>query len=217
MLFNRHKLDLPTEDQALSGRAEQPFHLSERHRVLDAPLVTDETNIPSGYQVAVFGLGCFWGAEEIFWKMPGVWSTSAGYAGGSTRHPSYEEVCSGRTGHTEAVRVVFDPTKVAYADLVKVFYETHDPTQGMRQGNDLGTQYRSAIYTLSPEQEAVARELTATYESELARRGYGPITTEIKPAPTYYYAEDVHQQYLAKNPFGYRCHANTGVRFPDTA
>ncbi|MDQ3423176.1 MAG: peptide-methionine (S)-S-oxide reductase MsrA, partial [Actinomycetota bacterium] len=160
------------------------------------------------------GLGCFWGAEEIFWKMPGVWSTSAGYAGGSTPHPSYEEVCSGRTGHTEAVRVVFDPTKVAYADLVRAFYETHDPTMGMRQGNDVGTQYRSALYTLSSEQDSVARELTAAYDPELTRRGYGPITTEIKPAPTYYYAEDVHQQYLAKRPHGYRCHAATGVKFP---
>ncbi|HET9860486.1 MAG TPA: peptide-methionine (S)-S-oxide reductase MsrA [Nocardioidaceae bacterium] len=217
MLFNRHKLEIPSEDQALAGRAEQWFSIADRHRVLDAPVVTDESNIPEGLEVAVFGLGCFWGAEEIFWQMPGVWSTSAGYAGGSTPHPSYEEVCSGRTGHTEAVRVVFDPTKVSYADLVKAFYEFHDPTQGMRQGNDVGTQYRSAIYTLSASQEETARALTKAYEPELARRGYGPITTEIKPAPTYYYAEDDHQQYLAKNPNGYRCHSATQVPFPSDA
>jgi peptide-methionine (S)-S-oxide reductase len=147
--------------------------------------------------------------------MPGVWSTSVGYTGGSTPHPSYEEVCSGRTGHTEAVRVVFDPTKVSYADLVKAFYEFHDPTQGMRQGNDVGTQYRSAIYTLSEDQEKVARELTAAYGPVLTERGYGPITTEIAPAPTYYYAEAFHQQYLVKVPHGYRCHSATGVPFPD--
>jgi peptide-methionine (S)-S-oxide reductase len=214
VLFNRHKLEIPAADQALTGRAEQWFDLPERHAVLDAPLVTDDSNIPDGFEVAVFGLGCFWGAEEIFWRMPGVWSTSAGYAGGTTPHPSYEEVCSGQTGHTEAVRVVFDPSKVAYADLVKAFYEFHDPTQGMRQGNDVGTQYRSAIYTLSAEQEETARKLTSAYEPELTRRGYGAITTEIKPAPTYYYAEAYHQQYLAKNPNGYRCHSATGVPFP---
>jgi peptide-methionine (S)-S-oxide reductase len=214
VLFNRHKLEIPAEDKALPGRAEQPFALSERHRVLDAPLVTDESNIPEGYEVAVFGLGCFWGAEEIYWRMPGVWSTSVGYAGGTTPHPSYEEVCSGQTGHTEAVRVVFDPSRVSYADLVKAFFEVHDPTQGMRQGNDVGTQYRSAIYTLSPAQEETARELRAAYEPELTKRGYGAITTEIKPAPTYYYAEDHHQQYLAKVPNGYRCHSATGVPFP---
>jgi peptide-methionine (S)-S-oxide reductase len=214
VLFNRHKLEIPAADQALTGRAEQWFDLPERHAVLDAPLVTDDSNIPDGFEVAVFGLGCFWGAEEIFWRMPGVWSTSAGYAGGTTPHPSYEEVCSGQTGHTEAVRVVFDPSKVAYADLVKAFYEFHDPTQGMRQGNDVGTQYRSAIYTLSAEQEETARKLTSAYEPELTRRGYGAITTEIKPAPTYYYAEAHHQQYLAKNPNGYRCHSATGVPFP---
>ena len=215
MLFSRHKLEIPSPDEALAGRAERWFNLAERHLVLDAPLVTDESNIPDGYEVAVFGLGCFWGAEEIYWQMPGVWSTSVGYAGGTTPHPSYEEVCSGRTGHTEAVRVVYDPSKVAYADLVKAFYEFHDPTQGMRQGNDVGTQYRSAIYTLSEEQEKVARELTAAYEPVLRERGYGPITTEIAPAPTYYYAEDLHQQYLHKNPYGYRCHSATGVPFPE--
>ncbi|MDP9820617.1 peptide-methionine (S)-S-oxide reductase MsrA [Nocardioides massiliensis] len=217
MLFNRNKSTLPTPEEALPGRTERWFNLRDEHVVLKTPVVTDETNIPAGFEVAVFGLGCFWGAEEIYWQTPGVWSTSVGYAGGHTPHPSYDEVCSGRTGHTEAVRVVFDPTRVAYADLVKTFFEVHDPTQGMRQGNDVGTQYRSALYTLSEAQDAAARELTRVYGDELARRDLGEITTEIKPAPTYYYAEDAHQQYLAKNPFGYRCHANTGVKFPATA
>ena len=212
--FARQKSELVAPDQTLPGRSERRFHLSERHRVLDAPLVTDQA--PAGYEVALFGLGCFWGAEEIYWQTPGVWSTSVGYAGGTTPHPSYEEVCSGRTNHTEAIRVVFDPAKVSYADLVKRFFEVHDPTQGMRQGNDVGTQYRSAIYVTSPEQERTARELTKVYGDELARRRLGDITTEVREAPTYYYAEDAHQQYLAKNPFGYRCHANTGVKFPET-
>ncbi len=214
MFFTR-KSELIEPDKALPGRSERPFHLSERHRVLDAPVVTDTA--PAGHEVAVFGLGCFWGAEEIFWQMPGVWSTSVGYAGGTTPHPSYEEVCSGRTNHTEAVRVVFDPAVVTFADLVKAFFEVHDPTQGMRQGNDVGTQYRSAIYFTTPEQEQTARELTQVYGDELARRGLGEITTEIREVPTYYYAEDQHQQYLAKVPNGYRCHANTGVKFPATS
>ena len=211
-MFLRDKTTLPTPEKALPGRPERPFQLAERHKALDAPLVTDE--VPEGYEVALFGLGCFWGAEEIFWQVPGVWSTSVGYAGGITPNPSYEEVCSGRTGHTEAVRVVYDPTKVSYADLVATFYEVHDPTQGMRQGNDTGTQYRSAIYVTSPEQEQVARLVTERYQPELTKRGYGQITTEIKPSETYYYAEDPHQQYLLKNPFGYRCHSATGVQFP---
>lgn len=214
MFFTR-KSELIEADKALPGRSERPFHLSDKHVVLDAPVLTDTA--PDGYEVAVFGLGCFWGAEEIFWKMPGVWSTSVGYAGGTTPNPSYEEVCSGRTNHTEAVRVVFDPSVVSFADLVKTFFEVHDPTQGMRQGNDVGTQYRSAIYFTSPEQEQTARELTQVYGDELARRRLGDITTEIREVPTYYYAEEQHQQYLAKNPFGYRCHANTGVKFPATA
>ena len=214
MLFNRRKLEIPTADQALKGRTEQWFTVADKHRVLDAPVVTDE--VPEGLEVAVFGLGCFWGAEEIFWQTPGVWSTSVGYAGGTTPHPSYEEVCSGQTGHTEAVRVVFDPTQVAYADLVKAFFEFHDPTQGMRQGNDVGTQYRSAVYTLSDEQAEVAQKLKEAYEPLLLQRGYGAITTEIKPSPTYYYAEDHHQQYLAKNPHGYRCHSATGIPFPES-
>ncbi len=220
MYFTRTKTTMPTPDEALAGRPQRPFQLSARHLVLDAPLVTDD--VPAGYEVAIFGLGCFWGAEEIYWQLPGVWSTSVGYAGGYTQHPSYEEVCSGRTGHTEAVRIVFDPKVVSYADLVKRFFEVHDPTQGMRQGNDVGTQYRSAIYATTPEQEQTASELTKVYGKELANRGFDPITTEIKlvddgqtgGAPAaYYYAEDYHQQYLYKNPNGYRCHATTGVPF----
>lgn len=203
---------IPTPDQALAGRDRYEWEIPAKHVVLDAPVQTDE--VPDGLEVAVFGLGCFWGAEEIYWQLPGVWSTSVGYAGGSTPHPSYEEVCSGRTGHTEAVRVVFDPAQVSYADLVAQFFEVHDPTQGMRQGNDIGTQYRSAIYFTSPGQEQTAREMTAQYQAELTQRGLGEITTEIAPAPTYYYAEPAHQQYLAKVPNGYRCHANTGVPFP---
>jgi peptide-methionine (S)-S-oxide reductase len=212
MLFNKFKSQIVDTENALPGRPERPFGLAERHRALDAPLVTDE--IPDGYEVALFGLGCFWGAEEIFWQIPGVWSTSVGYAGGTTQNPLYEEVCSGRTGHTEAVRVVYDPARVSYGDLVAAFYEVHDPTQGMRQGNDVGTQYRSAIYTFSEEQAQVAKEITERYQPELTKRGYDGITTEIKPAPTYYYAEDYHQQYLLKNPNGYRCHSATGIKVP---
>jgi peptide-methionine (S)-S-oxide reductase len=216
-IFSRRPTTLPSADEALPGRDARTFPISGRHLVLDAPVVTDQ--IPSGYEVALFGLGCFWGAEEIYWQVPGVWSTSVGYAGGITPYPTYEEVCTGRTGHTEAVRLVYDPARVSYADLVKIFFEVHDPTQGMRQGNDVGTQYRSAIYWTTPEQEQTARELTKIYGDELHRQRIGDITTEIRPASdiTYYYAEDHHQQYLAKNPFGYRCHANTGIRFPETA
>ncbi|QLQ09836.1 MAG: peptide-methionine (S)-S-oxide reductase MsrA [Nocardioidaceae bacterium] len=212
MFFTQRKTELPNVDQALPGQPEPWFPVGDRHLVLDAPIITDD--VPDGLEVAIFGLGCFWGAEEHFWQLPGVWSTSVGYAGGTTSYPSYEQVCSGLTGHTEAVRVVFDPTVVSYADLVKSFYEIHDPTQGMRQGNDIGTQYRSAIYFTSPEQEKTARDLTATYESVLQAKGVGAVTTEIAPAPTYYYAEDYHQQYLHRNPNGYRCHANTGIPFP---
>ena len=211
-MFGRMKSEILSPERTLPGRSERPFALSARHRVLDAPLVTDEA--PEGFEVAFFGLGCFWGAEELYWQIPGVWSTSVGYAGGSTPNPSYEEVCSGLTNHTEAVRIVFDPSVVSYADLVKVFFEVHDPTQGMRQGNDIGTQYRSAIYFTTPEQESIARELTARFGAELVRRRLGDITTEVREAPTYYYAEDYHQQYLAKNPHGYRCHSTTGGKFP---
>jgi peptide-methionine (S)-S-oxide reductase len=212
-IFSRRNPTLVPASETLPGR-DSGVALRDKHVVLDAPVVTDD--VPDGYEVALFGLGCFWGAEEIYWQLPGVWSTSVGYAGGTTPNPSYEEVCSGRTNHTEAVRIVFDPSVVSFADLVRKFFEVHDPTQGFRQGNDVGTQYRSAIYYTSPEQEAEARELTAVYGAELSRRGLGDITTEIRPAEDtpYYYAEDQHQQYLAKNPFGYRCHANTGVAFP---
>jgi peptide-methionine (S)-S-oxide reductase len=207
---------LPSADEALPGRDAQPWTLGQ-HVVLKTPVVSDD--VPAGHEVAIFGLGCFWGAEEIFWQLPGVWSTSVGYAGGHTGHPTYDEVCSGRTGHTEAVRIVFDPSVTSFADLVKKFFEIHDPTQGMRQGNDVGTQYRSAIYFTSPEQEQTARDLTQVYGDERSRRRLGDITTEIRPSSDtpYFYAEDVHQQYLAKNPKGYRCHANTGVRFPAAA
>jgi peptide-methionine (S)-S-oxide reductase len=212
-----HKTEMVTTEQALPGRNTRPWRLGE-HVVLKTPVVSDD--VPAGHEVAIFGLGCFWGAEEIYWQLPGVWSTSVGYAGGVSPHPTYEEVCSGRTGHTEAIRIVFDPSVISYADLVKKFFEVHDPTQGMRQGNDVGTQYRSAIYWTTPEQEQTAAELTKVYGDELARRRLGAITTEIRPASPldggtpYYYAEDPHQQYLAKNPYGYRCHANTGVKFP---
>jgi len=220
-VFLNRKSELIAPEQALPGRSERNFPLSDKHVVLGTPVVTDLDSgvVPDGYEVAFLGLGCFWGAEEIYWQKDGVWSTSVGYAGGTTPHPSYEEVCSGRTNHTEAVRIVFDPTVVSYADLLKTFFEVHDPTQGMRQGNDVGTQYRSAIYYTTPEQEQTARELTKIYGDELKRRRLGDITTEIRPASEtpYYYAEELHQQYLAKNPFGYRCHANTGVRFPTTA
>ena len=214
-MFNRAKSTMPAPEDTLPGRPERPWALAERHRALDAPLVTD--NVPEGYQVALFGLGCFWGAEEIFWQVPGVWSTSVGYAGGTTPHPSYEEVCSGMTGHTEAVRVVFDPAVVGYDRLVKTFFEVHDPTQGMRQGNDVGTQYRSAIYWTTPEQEAAVKATSEAFQRELTEHRLGAITTEMRPASEageFYYAEDYHQQYLAKNPHGYRCHATTGVTFP---
>ena len=213
-MFGR-KSELIPEERTLAGRT-QALPLPESHRVLGVDLLADPDNgtAPHGFEVAYFGLGCFWGAEEIFWQTPGVFTTAVGYQGGTTPNPTYEEVCSGQTNHTEAVRVVFDPEKVTYADLVKKFFEVHDPTQGFRQGNDVGTQYRSALYVDSPEQEKVARELTATYGAELDRRGYGKITTEIRPVPEFYPAEAYHQQYLDRVPNGYRCHANTGVAFP---
>ncbi|MCX6402128.1 MAG: peptide-methionine (S)-S-oxide reductase MsrA [Propionibacteriales bacterium] len=215
-MFSRRKSEMVDPAQALPGRAAPTFALPPLHEVLHTPLVTGpaEGDVPDGLEAAIFGLGCFWGAEEIYWQVPGVWSTSVGYAGGITPNPTYEEVCSGRTGHTEAVRIVFDPDVVSYADLVKKFFEVHDPTQGMQQGNDHGTQYRSAIYFTSPEQETTARDLTKVYGEELARRGFDPITTEIAPAAEYYYAEPHHQQYLHKVPHGYRCHASTGIPFP---
>ena len=212
MLFNKFKTQIVDAEHALAGRRERPFGLAERHRVLDAPLVTDE--VPEGYDVALFGLGCFWGAEEIFWQIPGVWSTSVGYAGGTTPNPSYEEVCSGRTGHTEAVRIVYDPARVSYADLVAAFYEVHDPTQGMRQGNDIGTQYRSAIYYTTESQHAIAEKAKAVFDATLTEQGYDKTTTEIAPVGEFYYAESYHQQYLAKNPNGYCGIGGTGMSCP---
>ena len=183
----------------------------ERHAVLDAPL---KPPFPEGIEVAYFALGCFWGAERLFWELDGVYTTAAGYAGGLTPNPTYEEVCGGRTGHAEVVRVVFDPAVVSYAQLLKVFWESHDPTQGMRQGNDTGTQYRSVIYTTSPDQQAQAEASRGTYQQALSAQRYGEITTVIAPLDRYWYAEDYHQQYLAKNPHGYCPVHATGVTCP---
>ena len=206
-------------DRTLAGRDQALFDLPAKHRVLGTPLLAspEDGTAPEGAEVAYFGLGCFWGAEEIFWQTPGVYSTAVGYQGGTTANPTYDEVCSGQTNHTEAVRVVFDPAVVSYADLVKKFFEVHDPTQGMRQGNDVGTQYRSALYYVSDAQRETAEELTKVYGDEIARRGYGEITTEIREVPTFYAAEPAHQQYLDRVPNGYRCHANTGIAFPANA
>ncbi|MEJ7630389.1 MAG: peptide-methionine (S)-S-oxide reductase MsrA [Nocardioidaceae bacterium] len=210
MIFRRTKTELPSVSTALPGRSQRPFALPARHEVLGTPL---EGAVPEGLGVAVFGLGCFWGEEKTFWELPGVWSTSVGYAGGATAHPSYEEVCSGRTGHAEVVRVVFDPAKISYDDLLKVFWENHDPTQGMRQGNDIGSQYRSVILTTSEEQQAAAVASRETYQTAMKKAGYGDVTTSILTLQQYYYAEDYHQQYLHKNPYGYCPLHATGVRF----
>jgi peptide-methionine (S)-S-oxide reductase len=208
MRFRIDKTVLPTMNEALVGR-ETPMSVPDRHVVLGTPLVPP---FPAGFEQAVFGLGCFWGAERKFWQTPGVYTTAAGYAGGHTRNPTYEEVCSGLTGHAEVVLVVFDPAKVSYEDLLRVFWESHDPTQGMQQGNDVGTQYRSALYTASDAQRAAADRTGAAYAAELARHGFDPITTEIAAAGPFYYAEGYHQQYLAKNPGGYCGLRGTGVR-----
>lgn len=201
---------LPTPDQALPGRA-SPIPTAAVHFVNGAPL---KPPFPAGLEEAVFGLGCFWGAERKFWQTEGVFSTSVGYAGGVTPNPTYEEVCTGRTGHTEVVRVIFDPAKVSFAALLKVFFENHDPTQGMRQGGDTGTQYRSAIYTTSPAQAEAAAAALKAYDAQLRAAGFGAITTELRAAPEFYYAEDYHQQYLAKNPNGYCGLGGTGVSCP---
>ena len=210
MVFSRRSPEMPSPDTALPGR-DTPMPVADRHLVLGTPL---RPPFPDGTEQAVFGLGCFWGAECLFWQLDGVHTTAVGYAGGFTPNPTYEEVCSGRTGHTEAVLVVFDPATIAYDDLLRVFWEGHDPTQGMRQGNDMGTQYRSAIYTTSPEQAAAAEASKRMFEERLAAAGYGPVTTEIREAPAFYYAEDYHQQYLAKNPNGYCGLGGTGVSCP---
>ncbi|MCM2389269.1 peptide-methionine (S)-S-oxide reductase MsrA [Streptomyces albipurpureus] len=213
MFLSRRPAQLPTPDQALKGSPEPTFAVPSRHTVLGNPLVGP---YPEGLEVADFGLGCFWGAERKFWQTPGVWTTLVGYQGGITPHPTYEEACSGQTGHTEAVRVVFDPSVVSYEQLLKVFWENHDPTQGFRQGNDVGTQYRSAIYTHSPAQATAAARSRDAYQQVLAGSGYGTITTEILPEEglPFYPAEAYHQQYLDKNPTGYCGIGGTGVSCP---
>ncbi|MEO8245587.1 MAG: peptide-methionine (S)-S-oxide reductase MsrA [Chloroflexota bacterium] len=201
---------LPDPADALRGR-DQAIPTAERHFVNDSSI---KPPYPDGTQVATVAMGCFWGAEKLFWQTPGVVSTSAGYAGGYTPNPTYEEVCSGKTGHAEAVQVVFDPSRITYDEVLRLFWENHDPTQGMRQGNDRGTQYRSAIYTHTDAQRAAALASRERYQSELTKAGYGTITTEIIDAPIYYFAEDYHQQYLAKNPNGYCPDHSTGVACP---
>jgi len=211
MLFtDTRKLKVPTAAQALPGRAEK-MPVPARHHVLGTPL---EPPFPDGTELALFGMGCFWGAERLFWKLPGVVSTAVGYAGGHTPNASYREVCSGGTGHTEVVQVAFDPRRISYEDLLKTFWESHDPTQGMRQGNDVGTQYRSAVYWHNEDQRARAEASRQRYARALAGAGHGDVTTEIAPAPPFYYAEDYHQQYLAKNPGGYCGIGGTGVSCP---
>jgi peptide-methionine (S)-S-oxide reductase len=204
------KLRMPTADEALKGRQSR-MPVATRHYVLGAPL---EGPFPEGTRKAMFGLGCFWGAERKFWELPGVYTTAVGYAGGYTPNPTYEEVCSGLTGHNEVVLVVYDPEQVRYEELLQVFWESHDPTQGMRQGNDRGTQYRSGVYAFDDEQRRLAEASRKRYQAALEQRGFGPITTEIVPAPPFYYAEDYHQQYLAKNPGGYCGLGGTGIACP---
>jgi peptide-methionine (S)-S-oxide reductase len=211
VLSSRAKLQVPTPEQALPGRADYPFAVQETHHVNGHRIVPP---FPAGLATAVFALGCFWGEEKTFWQVPGVWSTAVGYAGGTTPYPTYEEVCSGLTGHAEAVLVVFDPEQVSYEQLLAVFWESHDPTQGMRQGNDVGTQYRSAVYYASDEQRVAAEQSREAFQQRLSAAGYGTITTEIAPAGPFYYAEDYHQQYLAKNPYGYCPDHSTGVSCP---
>ena len=205
------KLRMPKPEDALRGRNDR-MPVPARHFVLDSPLLPP---FPDGMETAVFGLGCFWGAERKFWEASGVYSTSVGYAGGSTPNPTYQEVCSGLTGHNEVVRVVFDPTRTSYGEMLRIFWENHDPTQGMRQGNDAGTQYRSGIYTGSDLQNELAVASRDAFQQELSAAGYGRVTTEIVPAPDYFYAEDYHQQYLAKNPAGYCGLGGTGVHCPE--
>jgi peptide-methionine (S)-S-oxide reductase len=209
MASSGSKTSIPGPEQALPGRATAlavpATHFVNHHRI--AP------PFPAGLEEAVFGMGCFWGAEKLFWKLPGVYSTAVGYAGGHTPNPNYQEVCSGRTGHTEVVKVIFDPKATSYEDLLQAFWEQHNPTEGMRQGNDIGTQYRSAIYTNGPEQQKIAEESRAHFQSQLTAARLGSITTEIRPAPTFYYAEDYHQQYLAKNPDGYCPNHSCGIPY----
>jgi len=211
MFFSRKKLEIPTAETALKGRA-NAIPTAKSHFISDRPL---KGPYPEGTERAIFGFGCFWGAERKFWQMPeGVWVTAVGYAGGSTPNPTYEEVCSGQTGHNEVVLVVYDPKVVSYEALLKTFWESHDPTQGMRQGNDVGTQYRSGIYVTSPAQRQAAEASKAAYQKVLSANGYGPITTEIVDAGEFYFAEDYHQQYLAKVPHGYCGLGGTGLSCP---
>ena len=211
MASKPRKTSMPNAADALQGRS-QPMAVPETHFVNGNRLAPP---FPAGLELALFGMGCFWGAERLFWELPGVWSTSVGYAGGYTPNPSYQEVCTGDTGHTEVVRVVFDPVKIRYSDLLKAFWESHDPTQGMRQGGDVGTLYRSAIYAIGDRQLELAMQSKAAYRRALAAAGHDePITTGIEPAPQYYYAEEYHQQYLAKNPDGYCGLGGTGVACP---
>ena len=209
MALFRNKSILPTAETALPGRS-TPLQVPETHFVNGHRTVPP---FPAGLREAVFAMGCFWGAERLFWKLPGVYATAVGYAGGVTPNPTYQEVCSGQTGHAEVVRVIYDPKKIGYRDLLKVFWESHDPTQGMRQGNDLGTQYRSAIYVSDDEQREAAEASKRAYQAQLSAAGRGSITTEIRDAPPFYYAEDYHQQYLAKNPDGYCGIGGCGVPF----
>jgi peptide-methionine (S)-S-oxide reductase len=209
-MFFRRKSTMPSETDALPGR-EAAVPVPDRHAVLGTPL---RPPFPDGLEQALFAMGCFWGEEKTFWQTPGVYTTAVGYAGGFTPNPTYEEVCSGQTGHAEVVLVVFDPAKVSYEELLRVFWEHHDPTQGMRQGNDVGTQYRSAIYTFSEAQRKAAETSRDAFQQELTAAGYGAITTEIADAPTFYYAEDYHQQYLHKVPGGYCPDHGTGVSCP---
>ncbi len=209
MLFQKSH-DMPTAADALPGR-DQPVRTDEVHYVTGRPLKGEH---PEGFQTALFAMGCFWGVERVFWQLPGVWVTAAGYTGGFTPNPTYEEVCSGRTGHAEAVQVVFNPQEISYAELLKAFWENHDPTQGMRQGGDVGTQYRSAVYPLSDEQAAEVAASRDAYQAALTASGKGTITTEIAPAGPFYFAEDYHQAYLAKNPGGYCGIGGTGVTCP---
>ena len=207
MLFSRQKVTMVEPDRALRGRDRPVLPEPTFHEIFGIPVQT----VPAGSEVAYLALGCFWGAEKLYWQAPGVTNTAVGYAGGFTPNPTYEEVCSAKTGHTEIVKVSYDPAKISYEKLLKIFFEDHDPTQGMRQGNDVGTQYRSTIYTTSPEQLATAERVRDEFQTAFNRAGYGRITTEIAPAGEFYYAEDYHQQYLEKNPFGYCPVHATGV------
>ena len=211
MFMFKKKVEMPSREDALPGRA-TPIPTAGRHFVNGQPL---KGPYPEGLRLAMFGMGCFWGAERMFWQLrDGIHVTAVGYAGGFTPNPTYEEVCSGRTGHNEVVLVVYDPKRISYEQLLRTFWESHDPTQGMRQGNDVGTQYRSGIYATTPAQRAAAQASKAAYDSALKKRGFGPVTTEILDAPPFYYAEDYHQQYLAQNPFGYCGLGGTGVSCP---